>query len=313
MCREAEVLSMFAKIIDKLEDSMAASVPQIFAATFECTLNMIKGNYVDFPEHRLQFFSLLQAITNHCFSTLKTMSSQQQGLLIDSIVWAFRHTERNVADTGLQLLSDMLDRFAQERDLLGPFFQAYYLRLMQEIFAVLTDTMHKPGFRLQVCRPLLTRTLVINSVGWCDLAATDSAPACLLTIQGVLQVRILSQLIGAVKADMVAVPLWPEGQTYSRNADFVRAHLLQMLATSFPNMTQAQVQSVVSNMFDCVEDFTAFKNHCRDFLVQTKEFGAANNEELYADERADAAAALAAAIPGLTKPADIKDEMGMDD
>ena len=33
---------------------------------------------------------------------------------------------------------------------MGSFFQAYYLRLMQEIFAVLTDTMHKPGFRLQV-------------------------------------------------------------------------------------------------------------------------------------------------------------------
>ena len=141
---------MFAKIIDKLGGAMAAHVPQIFAATFECTLDMIKGNYVDFPEHRLQFFSLLQAITNHCFATLRSMSAQQQGLLIDSIVWAFRHTERNVADTGLQLLSDMLNRFAQERDLLGPFFQAYYLRLMQEIFAVLTDTMHKPGFRLQV-------------------------------------------------------------------------------------------------------------------------------------------------------------------
>jgi exportin-1 len=141
---------MFAMIINKLKDVMASHVAAIFEATFECTLNMIKGNYVDYPEHRLQFFSLLQAITNHCFSTLRSMSSQRQGLLIDSIVWAFRHTERNVADTGLQLLADMLNRFAQERELMGPFFQAYYLRLMQEIFAVLTDTMHKPGFRLQV-------------------------------------------------------------------------------------------------------------------------------------------------------------------
>lgn len=61
MCREAEVLSMFAMIINKLRHAMAAHVPVIFAATFECTLDMIKGNYVDYPEHRLQFFSLLQA------------------------------------------------------------------------------------------------------------------------------------------------------------------------------------------------------------------------------------------------------------
>ena len=54
----------------------------------------------DYPEHRLQFFSLLRAITNHCFGTLFTMSPDQLKLVIDSIVWAFRHTERNIAETG---------------------------------------------------------------------------------------------------------------------------------------------------------------------------------------------------------------------
>ena len=54
----------------------------------------------DYPEHRLQFFSLLRAITNHCFDTLFTMSPDQLKLVIDSIVWAFRHTERNIAETG---------------------------------------------------------------------------------------------------------------------------------------------------------------------------------------------------------------------
>jgi exportin-1 len=54
----------------------------------------------DYPEHRLQFFNLLRSITNACFGTLFTMSPGQLKLVIDSIVWAFRHTERNIADTG---------------------------------------------------------------------------------------------------------------------------------------------------------------------------------------------------------------------
>ena len=140
----------------------------------------------DYPEHRLQFFSLLRAITNHCSTTLFAMSpvggawclqsaeglpcmlsrlacwasvctllpqhpnldmswwagtcesscavrrslwlarasmaslltqlagacshplapclQAQLKLVIDSIVWAFRHTERNIADTGAQAL-----------------------------------------------------------------------------------------------------------------------------------------------------------------------------------------------------------------
>ncbi len=54
----------------------------------------------DYPEHRLQFFGLLRAITNNCFKTLFTLTPAQLKLVIDSIVWAFRHTERNIADTG---------------------------------------------------------------------------------------------------------------------------------------------------------------------------------------------------------------------
>lgn len=80
------------------------SLPQVLTAVFEPTLAMITTNFEDYPEHRLKFFALLHAITNHCFKCLFGMSPPQLKLLIDSIVWAFRHTERNVAETGLLLL-----------------------------------------------------------------------------------------------------------------------------------------------------------------------------------------------------------------
>jgi hypothetical protein len=91
----------------------------------------------DYPEHRLQFFALLRAITNHCFSTLFAMSPAQLRMVIDSIIWAFRHTERNVADTGLNLLLELLEMFSSS-DVATQFYQTYYLQLMQEVFAVMT-------------------------------------------------------------------------------------------------------------------------------------------------------------------------------
>ena len=91
----------------------------------------------DYPEHRLQFFSLLRAITNHCFATLFTLTPPQLKLVIDSIVWAFRHTERNIADTGLLLLMELLLHF-QASEYATQFHQTYYLQLMQEVFAVMT-------------------------------------------------------------------------------------------------------------------------------------------------------------------------------
>lgn len=36
---------------------------------------------------------------------------QQLKLIMDSIIWAFRHTERNIAETGLNLLLEMLKKF----------------------------------------------------------------------------------------------------------------------------------------------------------------------------------------------------------
>lgn len=57
--------------------------------------------------------------------------------VIDSIVWAFRHTERNVAETGLNLLLEMLVSF-QKSEFATQFHQTYYMQLVQEIFAVMT-------------------------------------------------------------------------------------------------------------------------------------------------------------------------------
>jgi hypothetical protein len=80
LCSDAEVLSMFAMIINRLRGKMEAEVPRIFGAVFECTLQMITRNFEDYPEHRLQFFSLLRAITNHCSATLFAMSQVGQPL-----------------------------------------------------------------------------------------------------------------------------------------------------------------------------------------------------------------------------------------
>jgi exportin-1 len=57
--------------------------------------------------------------------------------VIDSIVWAFRHTERNVAETGLNLLLEMLVSF-QKSEFATQFHQTYFMQLVQEIFAVMT-------------------------------------------------------------------------------------------------------------------------------------------------------------------------------
>lgn len=58
--KEAEVLTLLATCINKLKNVIAPTVPMILEAVFECTLQMITKNFEDFPEHRVNFFKLLQ-------------------------------------------------------------------------------------------------------------------------------------------------------------------------------------------------------------------------------------------------------------
>lgn len=86
--RDAEVLKVMSTIITKLSVSiysgpnfkiskpltrqsqkslMEDQVPIIMENVFECTLEMINKDFSEFPEHRVEFFTLLRSINLHCF------------------------------------------------------------------------------------------------------------------------------------------------------------------------------------------------------------------------------------------------------
>lgn len=274
--RESEVLSLFATIINKYKGAMIDDVPRIFEAIFQCTLEMITKNFEDYPEHRLKFFSLLRAIATHCFPALIRLSSQQLKLVMDSIIWAFRHTERNIAETGLNLLLEMLKNF-QASEFCNQFYRTYFVTIEQEIFAVLTDTFHKPGFKLHVL--------------------------------------VLQHLFCLVESGLLTEPLWDAATIpypYPNNAMFVREYTIKLLGTSFPNMTAAEVTQFVDGLLESRNDLSTFKNHIRDFLVQSKEFSAQDNKDLYAEEAAaqrERERQRMLSIPGLIAPNEIQDEM----
>lgn len=46
---------------------MEDQVPTIMENVFECTLDMINKDFSEFPEHRVEFFTLLRAVNLNCF------------------------------------------------------------------------------------------------------------------------------------------------------------------------------------------------------------------------------------------------------
>uniref|UniRef100_A0A7S1D775 Exportin-1 C-terminal domain-containing protein n=1 Tax=Cyclophora tenuis TaxID=216820 RepID=A0A7S1D775_CYCTE len=277
--RDPEVLHLFTTVITKLRQNVQNDVPRVMEAVFECTLQMITTNFEDYPEHRIRFFEFLKSINQYCFPALFNIPAEHQKLVVDSVVWAMKHTERNIADTGLDILNELIQNVSKTPNVAQGFYQQFLLSLIQDVFAVMTDRLHKTGFRMQATLLRTMFHLVVNN----DVTVPLFDPS-------------------------TAAP----GQT---NHVFLRDHISNLLITSFPNLTRSQVSSFVDGMFDPKLDLPSFKTHCRDFLIQLKEFSVEDNSGLFRDEaekeareREQAIMARRSAVPGMLKPSEIVDE-----
>lgn len=280
--REAEVLNLTAAMIDKLGSLMYPMIIPILDAVFESSLSMISKDFAEYPEHRVGFFRLLQAVNARCFPVLLQLPQQQFKLAVDSIVWAFKHTVRDIGDTGLNICLELLNNMAQtDANISNGFYQMYLLNLLRDIFFVLTDTDHKSGFKMQSF--------------------------------------ILAHIFYIVDSGRVSVPLYDPAQvgtnTNMNNSVFLRGYVMNLLHSAFPHLQRTQVEIFVKGLFDLNRDIETFKAHLRDFLVQLKEFAGDNTDlfreemELEQERKKKAEIEAAMMIPGLVKPSERTDDL----
>ncbi|MGH0141434.1 UNVERIFIED_CONTAM: hypothetical protein FKN15_009228 [Acipenser sinensis] len=274
--REPEVLSTMATIVNKLGGHITAEIPQIFDAVFECTLNMINKDFEEYPEHRTNFFLLLQAVNLHCFPAFLAIPPAQFKLVLDSIIWAFKHTMRNVADTGLQILYTLLQNVAQEEAAAQSFYQTYFCEILQHIFSVVTDTSHTAGLTMHA--------------------------------------SILTYMFNLVEEGKINAALNPA--TPVNNQMFIQEYVANLLKSAFPHLQDAQVKVFVTGLFSLNQDIPAFKEHLRDFLVQIKEFAGEDTTDLFLEERESSLRQaqeekhkLQMSVPGILNPHEIPEEM----
>jgi exportin-1 len=149
---------------------------------------------------------------------------------MDSIIWAIKHTMRDIADTGLnrafilpsyrlnaltsfEVCSEVVNNFAGAADpaVSTAFFQQYFLSIVQDVFFVLTDTDHKSGFKLQSA--------------------------------------LLAHMFQLVELNMIHAPLFDPSQPAPSNAVFLREYCANLLKTAFPHV---QPYVAVYRYVDCI-------------------------------------------------------------
>jgi len=279
--REPEVLNTMATFINQLDTHLTDDIPVIFDAVFECTLDMINKDFEQFPEHRTNFFLLLQAVNTHCFLALIKLAPEQFKLVLDTVIWAFKHTMRNVADTGLDILLSMLVNIQAHPDHAQAFYQTYYMKILQYIFLVVTDTSHTAG---------LTK-----------------------------HATILAHMFVTAENNSITIPLFDQSQVQNpgmTNELYIKEYIALLLKQTFSHLLQSQIKVFVQGLFDLDQNITQLKEHLRDFLVQIKEFHGDDSDDLYLEERElqlhaakEEKRKRQTAVPGILNPHEIGEEM----
>mmetsp|Transcript_11133 Transcript_11133/g.38765 ORF Transcript_11133/g.38765 Transcript_11133/m.38765 type:complete len:1104 (-) Transcript_11133:194-3505(-) len=285
VARDPEVLTCLTAIVVKLRDAAASPgvAPRIMEAVFDPVLGMITENMDDSPDMRLGFYKLLEAVNQHAFGALFDAPPERQKLIVDAVVWGVKHTKREVADVALGLLARLLDNVVATPELVQGFFSAHLLSILQDVLFVLTDRMHKSGFKMQT--------------------------------------TILRQLFTVVEAGHLREPLFDPAElgpdaAGMTNSLYLRTYVRDLLASAFENLSAAQVEAFVEGLCDLSRDVGDYKTLVRDFLIEILEFRADDNLDLLYAEEAETAAAeadkaeleRAQAVPGLLRPADMDDD-----
>ena len=172
-------------------------------------------------------FHNIRRVYAHVNPALLTIPPAQFKLFMDSIIWAIKHTMRDIADTGLNstyyhgysmpfnlmpvllVCLEIVNNFAAAADpaVTTAFFQQYFLSIIQDIFFVLTDADHKSGFKLQ-------------SV-------------------------MLARMFQLVELNVIQTPLYDPSQVDASmtNVIFLREYTANLLKTAFPHVQKQVVLS----------------------------------------------------------------------
>lgn len=270
--REPKVLSLLSIIVTQLHSSINGEVIRILDAVFACTLDMINRDMQEYPEHRTNFFKLLYALNHECFDVFVSLPPELFRLIVDAVVWAFKHSMRNVAEIGLDMLKDMLSQFATypERSKAQNFYKMFFMEILIHVLSVVCD-------RNQI-----------------KIAGLTYYADILCALFHTAEFSIKEQL-----------------NPPQSNIDYIYQQISETFTQAFDNLTQDQIRVTIKGFFSFNTDTMKMKNHLRDFLVQIKERIGEDTSDLFIEEREQEIQNAQNAkneVPGMLNPHEINDD-----
>jgi exportin-1 len=146
--REAAVLSLITAVVKKSRSSLNEHVDKILELLFAPTVELIAERAEEFPEHRVNFFRMIQSLCQYCFDPFLEKLGENKIKIMDGIFWSLKHNEPATSKIGCEILVTLLNQIGIHPAIMV-FVTLYLERIFEEVFSIVFDRMHQQGFRDQ--------------------------------------------------------------------------------------------------------------------------------------------------------------------
>ena len=221
-------------------------LPQIFENIFQSTLNMIQSSMDQFPDHRYSFFKFLYSVTNNCFLIIIQMNNEQLTLIIQCILWGIEHIDTNICDTSIKTTELFLKNIKKLNNYTIIFYQNYLFQILEKLFNVMTDTLHKSIFP-DICKVLY---LIFNDI------------------------------------QQININFNQNNNNSKNQNDYIANQIQIFLNNKFNHLTNDVINNFILGLFKITnnnnnnnnnQNYNIFIKHCNDFLIQIKKIHHVNN------------------------------------
>eukprot|EP00924_Labyrinthula_sp_SR-Ha-C_P010324 snap_masked-scaffold_23-processed-gene-3.12-mRNA-1 protein AED:0.00 eAED:0.01 QI:0/-1/0/1/-1/1/1/0/1034 len=147
----SSTLGFFSTVLDSSNGQIDGIIPALFNSVVQECLKLITNNFTDFPEHRINYYSLIRSLIFNGNNFQKLFQDVKQvDLTVNSILWAIKHTDRRISEKGLEILEKLLFNVQSipSNDIRGSFWGKFYLPILKDLLEVLTDRLHKSSFKM---------------------------------------------------------------------------------------------------------------------------------------------------------------------
>lgn len=116
------------------QDRCKGLIPDILSAVFMPSLQLITKDRLQYTDLTLAFYKLMENLARFAFASLFAFPEQEQKLLIDSLIWGFKDSERKIYETALETVLLVLEAVRKsENAFRQSFYRSFLLYLIENV------------------------------------------------------------------------------------------------------------------------------------------------------------------------------------